>query len=100
MGAAADQPIGAQQLARHRRRQIPLAQVHPVGLHSQGNINAVIHQKQGAMGGAELAQGPGLAEFLQVIETGGLLGAVLHQAYPGPQGGGHHPLQVWHWRGN
>jgi glyoxylase-like metal-dependent hydrolase (beta-lactamase superfamily II) len=70
MGAAADQAIGAEQLAGNGRWQVPLAQVHPVGLHRQGDVDPVVDQKQGAVGGAELAQGAGLGERLQVVEAG------------------------------
>ena len=43
MGAAADQAVGAEQSPRLRWRQIPLAQMHPIGFHRQGQILSLIH---------------------------------------------------------
>ena len=100
MGAAAQQPLGPQQTPGHGRRQIPLAQVHPVGVHRQGQIHAVVDQEQGPVAGAESAQGPGLLQALQIGEglavgiEAALLGPVLHQPHAAGQGRLHPNLQI------
>ena len=105
MGAAADQAIGAQQAPGDGGGQVVLAQVHPIGVHGQGQINAVVDKEQGAMAGAKLAQGPGVCEPLLVGDRwaarhrGGPnrsvpLGPVLDQAHARLQGCGDHCLQV------
>ena len=79
MGAATDEAVRPQQAAGHGHRQIPLAEMDPVGLHRQGQIDAVVDQEQGAMVGAEAAQAQGLGEALPILQAGLGLGPVLHQ---------------------
>jgi hypothetical protein len=71
-----------------------------VGVDSQGQINAVVHQEQGVVAGAELAKTLSLLEPAPVVEAAALLGPVLHQAHSGRQSMLHHPFQVRHRRGD
>jgi hypothetical protein len=56
MGAPTNQPIRPKESASRRRRQIVLTQVNTVGLHGQRQIQAIIHEEEGAMAPAELAK--------------------------------------------
>ena len=44
----ADDHVVAQQAARIRRRDVVLAQVHPVRAHDEGDVGTVVHDEQGA----------------------------------------------------
>ena len=100
VGAAADQAIGPQQAPGDGGGQVVLTEVHPIGIHGQGQIKAVVDKEQGAMAGAELAQGPSFAEPLLVADRqasrpwGVRLRPVLNETHARLQGCGHHRLQV------
>ena len=97
MGAAADQAIRTEQTPRLRWRQIPLAQMHPIGLHRQSQIHPVVHDEQGTMGSAEIPQRHGFLVAGQIV---GELAAVLHQLHPRLQGLLHHRAQLRHRAGD
>ena len=107
MGAAANQGLRAQQLSGHRRGQIPLAQMHAISLHRQGDVDAVVDDEQGPMARAELPQAAGLEQPLAVVEgtafalneadLSAFLGPVLHQPYPHPQGRLHRGFHLGPW---
>ena len=91
MGAAADQLLGPQQAPCQLGRQVVLAQMHAVGVHRQGQIDAVIDEEQRSMAPAQRSQG---LRFGQAAAVVGLLGAVLHQAHPRLQRCLHHTLKI------
>jgi hypothetical protein len=90
VGAAADQSFGAQQSPGYRHRQIPLAEMDPIGIDGQGEVDAIVDQEKGAVFQAEAAQLMGLFQALSVVEldpvhSGPRLGSVLHQPETGLQ---------------
>jgi ABC-type transport system involved in cytochrome c biogenesis permease subunit len=106
VGAAADQLLGAEPTPGQRRRQIALPQMHAIGIHRQGDIDAVVHQKQSSMTTTKLAKRLSLrqpfriGDRLTISAQTALLGAVLHQAYTALKRRFHHGLELRTWTGD
>ena len=80
--------------------------MHAIGIHRQGDIDAVVHQKQGSMTTTKLAKRLSLrqpfriGDRLTISAQTALLGAVLHQAYTALKRRFHHGLELRTWTGD